>query len=72
MNVKELRDKLTQISDDMNVVVYWEDGAEHQHFDIEDVSAHKGTPRRLAPGKAGFTFEQKGSTEWLFISISPH
>jgi hypothetical protein len=38
MNVKELRDKLTQIPDDMNVVVSWEDGAEHQCFDIEDVS----------------------------------
>ncbi len=72
MNVKELRDKLTQIPDDMNVVVYWEDGAEHQCFDIEDVSPDRGTPQRLPDGKAGFPFEKKGSTEWLFISVSPY
>jgi hypothetical protein len=71
MTVKELRDKLTTMPDDMDVVVYWEDGAEHQCFGIDEVSAHKGNPCRTAGGKAGFQIDSKGLVTWLFISVSP-
>ncbi len=70
MNVKELRDKLSKLDDKTTVVVYWEREADSQYFEIDDVSLAKGTPRRHADGKVGFTFEKEGPATWLFISIS--
>jgi hypothetical protein len=71
MTVAELREKLSKQPADAKVVVYWEDGAEHQCFGIDEVSMTKGNPRRTESGKAGFTFDSKGVANWLFISISP-
>ena len=71
MNVGELREKLAKIPDDMKVVVYWEEGPEHQLFGIDDVSATTGNPLRRDDGKAGFTFTSKGNATWLFLSIAP-
>ena len=71
MTTKELRDKLSTFPDDMRVVVYWDEGAEHRCFGIDDISSHKGDPCRTAGDKAGFMFDSKGSTTWLFISVSP-
>jgi len=71
MTVRELRDKLVTIPDDVHVAVYWEDGAEHQFFGIDEVAATKGNPSRAANGKMGFAFDSKGTVNWLFISVSP-
>ena len=71
MTVAELREKLSKLPADENVVAYWEDGADHQYFGITDVSMTKGSPRRHEDGKVGFTFDSKGEANWLFISISP-
>ena len=70
MKVGELRQKLAKIPDDMNVVVYWEEGPEDQFFGIEDVSAMTGNPLRREDGKAGFTFTSKGNATWLFLLVS--
>jgi hypothetical protein len=66
MTVAELREKLSKLPADEKVVVYWEDGAEHQYFGIDDVSMTKGNPSRHEDGKAGFTFDSKGEANWLF------
>jgi hypothetical protein len=71
MTVKELRDKLAKIPDDMRVVVYWEDGAEHQFFGIDEVSVTTGNPCRTSGQKAGFAFDSKGVATWLFVCVSP-
>jgi hypothetical protein len=71
MTVKELRQKLSKIDDKTDVVVYWEEGKEHQYFEIDDVSLHSGTPQRHPSGNVGFRFETKGPATWLFISVSP-
>jgi hypothetical protein len=70
MKVGELREKLAKIPDDMYVVVYWEEGPEHQYFGIDDVSPTPGTPLRR-DGKVGFTFESKGNATWLFLAVTP-
>jgi hypothetical protein len=69
MTVKELRDKLSGIPDQTNVVAYREAGTEQQFFEIDDVSLTKGTPQRV-DGKPGFTFDSKGLVEWLFINVT--
>jgi hypothetical protein len=70
MTVSELREKLSKQPADTRVVVYWEDGAEHQYFGVDDISLTKGNPSRK-DGKVGFEFTSKGLAEWLFISVSP-
>jgi hypothetical protein len=71
INVKELREKLSKLADETNIVVYWDEGSEHQHFGIDDVSLARGTPQRHEDGKPGFTFDPKDPIAWLFISVSP-
>jgi len=71
MTVKELRERLAKLDDKTDIVVYWEEGSEHHYFSIDDVSLTRGTPRRHADGKPGFTFDSKGPAAWLFISVSP-
>jgi len=70
MTVKKLREKIAKLPDDMDVIVYWEDGPKHQYFGVDDVSPTKGNPSRT-DGKVGFEFTSKGLVEWLFISVSP-
>jgi hypothetical protein len=71
MTIKELKEKLSKLDDQTNVVVYWEDGNESNYFGIDDVSLTRGMPQRHQDGKAGFTFDSKGPVEWVLISISP-
>jgi len=71
MKVKELREKLSKLDGNTDIVVHWEEGSKHQYFGIDDVSLTRGTPRRDAEGKPGFTFDSKGPVAWLFISVSP-
>lgn len=71
MTVAKLQEKLSKHPANAKVVVYWENGAKHQCFGIDDVSMTKGNPRRTENGKAGFTFDSKGEANWLFVSISP-
>jgi hypothetical protein len=70
MTVKKLREKIAKLPDDMDVIVYWEGGPEHQYFGVDDVSPTKGNPSRTG-GKVGFEFTSKGVVEWLFVSVSP-
>jgi hypothetical protein len=71
MKVKELRERLSKLDDKTDIVVYWEEGSEHQYFGIDDVSLTRGTPRRHADGKPGFAFDSKGPAARLFITVSP-
>jgi hypothetical protein len=71
MTVEKLREKLSKQPADAKVVVYWEDGADHQYFGLDDISMHKGDPSRAENGRVGFTFDSKGDANWMFISVSP-
>lgn len=72
MTVADLQKNLAKFPADTKVVVYWEDGSEHQCFGIDDISVHTGTPcRDERTQRAGFKFEGKGPVTWLFVSISP-
>jgi hypothetical protein len=71
MNVKELKQKLSNLDDASKIVVYWEEGSRDQYFGIDDVSLTRGTTQSHAVGKPGFTFDPKGPVAWVFISVSP-
>ena len=70
MTVRELRDKLSKFDDETRVVVYTEDKASVQWFEIDDVSIHAGTPSRSHEGKVRFAFDSEGETHWVLISVS--
>lgn len=72
MTVYEVRAKLSEVDDNKQVFVYWEDEENENHvFGIQNISVQRGSPIRLADGKAGFTFDGKGPAEWVFVEISP-
>jgi len=71
MKVKELRDTLSTFDGEMLVYVYWEEGADHQYFGIDDVATQTGTPVRLDNEKVTFEFGKDGPATWVCISISP-
>lgn len=69
MTCAELRDKLAEFDGKAHVVVYAED-EEHAFLEIDDVSVHRGTPKRLENGRAAYEFAGDGPARWLFISVS--
>jgi hypothetical protein len=74
MNVRELREKLSGVSDDTKVVVWWEQDRTVDRtvdlFEIHDVSLATGTPGRAEDnGKSTFTVDRTGLATWLFISV---
>jgi hypothetical protein len=71
MTVKQLREALSKLDENTNIVVYCQDGNEHQFFEINTVSLRKGAPKRLAGERAGFEFAHDGPAEWAFISVEP-
>lgn len=70
MTVGELRKKLETLDPKTHIVAYRETETDTEFFEIDHVSLSKGEPRRDEhTRKAGFTFAQDGSAEWLFITI---
>jgi len=71
MTVSDLQAKLSKLDGRRKVVVYWEDENETHFLGIDDISVQRGTPKRLANDKPGFTFDREGPVEWVFIAVSP-
>jgi len=71
MTVNDLQSKLAKLDGRRKVVVYWDDENETHLFEIDAISVERGTPKKLADGKPGFTFDRKGPAEWAFIAVSP-
>ena len=69
MTVRELKEKIAKLDDDMQVVAYREIDRDTEFYDVIDVSAARGTPRRLEDGKFGLTFDHAGAVQWLLITI---
>jgi hypothetical protein len=63
MTVYDLRAMLSRVDGNKQVFVYWADEENENHvFGIENISVQRGSPKRLANGEAGFTFDGKGSS----------
>jgi hypothetical protein len=69
VKVRELKEKLNKINDDLHIAVLREYDEEIELFEIEEVAVHSGTPSKADGEKAGFTFENSGPVTWLFLSI---
>jgi hypothetical protein len=69
MTVNDLRVKLSGFDGNMRIVVSNEAETSSHLFEIDDVSAHRGTPVRLEDGEAGFTYGNQGPAEWVFIGV---
>jgi hypothetical protein len=70
VTVEDLRKKLEGIDPKTHVVVYRETDNATDFFEIDHISLSKGKPYRdKVTRKAGFTFDQDGLVEWLFITV---
>ncbi len=69
MTVGELQKKLEGLEPKTHIVIYSDTEGETEFFEVSDASLSRGTPKRHADGKVGFTFDHTGPATWFFLSI---
>ena len=71
MTVKELRDKLAQFPEHKEVLVYWEDQARQNFFEVDELSMPNGMELRDSHGKPAFKFDKNGAAARVLITVIP-
>lgn len=70
MTVDELRDLLSELDGETQVVVSCDDDTAVKHFEVGAVLLQKGIPTRDEDRQPQFEVNSIGSATWLFISIT--
>jgi len=69
MRGKELREKLSKLDDETNIVVYWEEGSEHQYFGIDDVRWRGALRREMTVSQDSSLTQRIQRLGFLFTSL---